>query len=287
MSIYQLREMLQIAPELSEHIKQASDYENFSTASREDTLVSAVKANYMVKIAKKIVDPEELSKVATATRLYGLEDQVRELTDLLIQGSTSALEKSASEAATLRDLKVAESYIEAETTGFCDIEKVAEAAQELYDSYPDDVTSEVVKTYAGANVFIKQAAVEALKARARIVPAFEKMAHIVEATDASHLSRSQVRTIASAVTQMDKEAGLCTKGFNFYKEAFVTKEAASSALLVNCGGKQIGIEKLMSAPIGDILGDDVARQMGTDPYEVKAAVEALPRDSQQLLARYL
>ena len=285
MSIYTLREMLEIAPELADHVKQASDLDDFSTNSKEDTLVSSLKATYLVKIAKKVVCPETLTKVATATRLYGLEDQVKELTDLLVAGN---LEKAASVPFYFtHDLRLAESYIEAETSGFCDIEKVAEAAQELFDSYPDDVESELVRTYAGANVFVKAAAVEALKARARIVPMFEKMAHIVEATDASSLTQSQVRTISQVVTQMDKEAGLCTKGFNFYKEAFLTKEAASSSLLVNCAGKKVGIEKLMRANIGDILGNDVAAHLGTDPYEMKAAIEALPRDSQQLLARYL
>lgn len=287
MSIYTLREMLDIAPELSEHIKQASELDGFNTSTKEDALVSALKAGYLVKVAKKVVDPQVLEKVAQASALYGIDSQVADLLALL---NTNVMEKAASEAegfSLTRDLKVAESYIEAETSGFCDIEKVAEAAVELYDSYPDDITSEIVRTYAGVNTFVKSAAVLALRARAKIVPEFEKLASIVDATCASQLDRSQIRTIASAVTQMDKEAGLCAAGFNFYKEAFVTKEAARSSLVVNVAGKQIGIEKLLRAPIGDILGDDVAAQMGSDPYEVKAAVEALPRDSQQLLARYV
>lgn len=285
MSIYTLREMVELNPEIAGLVKQASDIDDFSTNTKEDTLVSSLKAAYLVKIAKKVVNPDTLTKVATASRLYGLEDQVKALVDTMSAGS---LEKSASEPVDyLKDLNLAQSYIESETSGFCDIEKVAEASQELYDAYSNDITSEVVRTYAGANVFVKEAAVEALKARARIVPVFEKVAEMIEGTNSEDFTMEQARSISQVITQMDKEAGLCTKGFNFYKEAYLTKSAASSALLVNCDGKKVPIEKVLRAPIGDILGNDVAAHLGSDPYEVKAAVEALPRDAQRLLARYL
>lgn len=280
MTIHALRETLELVPEAAELCKKASVADGFPTDSKDSTIASALKLNYMVKIAGEKVQPEDVSKVYLAANLYGVLDKVAEFTDLMQQRVHIKQASVTNESA---ELRVAESYIETQTCGFMDIEKVASASAELYDNYSEDVSSPVVKRYACAEVFVKEAAVAALNGRNSVAPnkGFDKLATILEASDFSKFSQEEVRNIASCVTQLDKRA--CLMGYDFYKEAFITKEAACSALMVNVDKQQVPVENILRAPVGSILGEDVAKEMGSDPYQVKAVVEALPLDMQKLL----
>lgn len=280
MSIHALRETLELVPEAIELCKSASVSDGFPTDSRESTLASALKINYMTKIAGERVSSEDMVKVSTAIKLYKLASEVESLSEKM---SKRDLEKKASHAEKVEELRIAETYIESQAHGIVDLEKVASASSELYDAYSDDIASSTVRRYACGDVFIKQAAVEALNGRHRIAPhqGFDKLAHILEASDFSKFDIDEIRSIASCVTKLEKRAHLT--GLDFYKEAFMTKEAAASALMVTVDKQQIPVENILRAPVGQILGEDVAREMGSDPYQVKAVVEALPLDMQKLL----
>ena len=73
------------------------------------------------------------------------------------------------------------------------------------------------------------------------------------------------------------------RGYNFYNEAFITKEAAASALMIKLDNTEVPVENVLRAPIGHILGEDVAKEVGSDPYNAKTVLETLPLDMQRLL----
>lgn len=283
MTIHALRDVLELVPEAEELCKQASIEDGFPTNSKDSTIASALKLEYMVKVAGEKVSLEDVRRVNLAARLYGVMDKVAELSTTL---QDRALIKQAAELVNEdQDLRIAEDYIETQTCGFMDIEKVASASSELYDAYEADIKSPVVKRYACAEVFVKSAAVAALKSRHNRAPTngFDKLASIIEASDEDRFSQEEIRSIADCVTKLDKRAGITTDGYNFYKEAFITKEAAASSLMITLDRQKVPVENILRVPVGSILGDDVAKEMGSDPYTIKAVAESLPSDMQKLL----
>lgn len=282
MTVHALRETLTLVPEAIELCKQASVEDGFPTNNADSTLSSALKISYMTKVANEKVPYEDRQKVALAVSLYGLQEKVAELSHTL---SLRHIEKQAAERDLREEVAVAESVIESEAYGFVNLEKVASMAIELYDTYEEDITSPVVRRYACADVFVKEAAVRALECRAKVAPnrGFDKIASIVAASDVDKLTKEDVRNIAHCVSHLDKVAGLSMDGYNFYSEAFITKEAACSSLMVKLDSSNVPVENILKAPIGSILGDDVAKEIGADPYNAKTVIEALPLDMQRLL----
>jgi len=282
MTVHALRETLSLVPEMVELCKQASVEDGFPTNSKDSTLASALKAVYMVKVANEKIPAEDFARLNTAVALYGLTEKVAELSHTM---SLRYIEKQASERDRTEEIRLAESVIESEAQGIVDLEKVASISAELYDSYEEDITSPLVRRYACADVFSKEAAVLALTCRDKIAPArgFDKIASIVSASDADKLTQEDVRNIATCVARLDKQAGLAASGYNFYAEAFITKQAACSALMVKLDNAQVPVENILKAPVGSILGDDVAAEIGSDPYNAKTVLESLPLDMQRLL----
>lgn len=282
MTVHILKQALERVPEAYELCKSASIGDGISTASKENTLASAAKLIYMDKVACMRVNPDDMMKVATAVKLYGLSSVVSDMADKMIKGE---LMKVASEQEIRNEVVVAEEVFMTKMAGVGNIEKRAHVASKLYDSYSDFVTNPAVKRYACADVFSKEAAVRALTSRASVAPnmGFDKIATIVEASDFDKLSLEDKRSIAQCVTELDKRAGLAWKGYDFYAESFITKQAACSSLMIRIDKTDIPVENILNAPIAHILGQDVASEIGSDPYQAKAVIEALPMDSQRLL----
>lgn len=280
MTVHSLREALTLVPEAAELCKAASISDDLLTDSEASTLASYLRAAYLTKVANQVVPEKDLHRINTAVALYGLMDKAAEFSQKMAQRHVSqTLEKQASDQISSR-VHLAEMLVE-DMSG--NLVKAASAARDLYDSYGEYVTSPLVRRYACGDVFVKEAAVRALRGRAAIshMPEFEKIASIVEASDETKLTQEDLRNIASCVTQLDKKAGLLS--YNFYAEAFITKEAAASCLTVTVDKSQVPVENILKAPIGNILGEDVAKEIGSDPYQAKAVVESLPLDMQRLL----
>lgn len=284
MSIHNYRNILEILPESSDLVKSASVSDGLPTDSEASTLMSALQVVYMTKIANQAVEEADIKRVSLATTLYGLMDKVAELSQLMISRSHEKQASSGIDVET--QVRIAESEVEVATTGLHkDIEKIASASQELYDGYGDMVESKVVRRYACGDYLCKSAAVDALEARHYLAPktGFDKLAQIISASDELRFSKDELRQIAGCVTELDKRAGLNARGFDFYKEAFITKQAMCSSLKVTLDKVPVPVENIMKAPIADILGADVASEIGNDPVNAKYVVEALPMDAQRLL----
>lgn len=264
-------------------IKKANINKDFSTDSKDETLATAVEVAYLIKVAHEHVPYHVQERVTKAVNLYGLTQDVTAYMGSMI--SNNAMEKVAS--ANEQELRAAEVIFEGNLAGLVDLEKIASQAEQLDDNYGEMIKSAEVKRYAGEFVLNKVAAVEHLKARHYLTKneEFVKIASIIEASKPDTFTSDDNRLIARAVTMLDKQAKLNVKGFNFYKEAFITKQAAVSALPVTINGKTIAIETLLSksAQLEQIVGE----KMPTDPQTLKAVVESLPLDLQKMICHYV
>ena len=160
----------------------------------------------------------------------------------------------------------------------------------MYDEYGDFVSSDTVKLYAGAGTLNKEAAELALAIRYKRTgnDGFMKVAKVIHGSDVSKLTQEDNRMIAHAVVELEKEAQLF--GMNFYKDAFMVKEASIlNSTVVKVSGQSIPVSRIMAvAPsISNVIGEDVAKEISEGgPEEIKAIVESLPMDLQKLIAKY-
>ena len=205
----------------------------------------------------------------------------------------SAIEKQAS---TVEDplsigVKQAEANFEGNLSGFgfLGIEKIASAAKDMFDRYGDAVTSDQVKRYAGRAYLNKEAAVLSLANRYHaskdtdFVKIAQMVVNSVRENDFDNIGR-----ICETVTSLDKKAGLDIIGFNFYKEALLTKQSElASSLKVNLAGTSVpweSIQKFGKERIASTMGKDIADGLTGDPANDKAVLESLPIDLQKMLA---
>lgn len=281
MTIHAFREVRTLLPEMTKTASEVS--EGFPVNNRANALMSYLKTEYMLKVANQKVDYDDLVSVHKAVGLFKIAAEAQELSDRMLSRTPTA--QMTKQAATGQGgVDWAQSLIEHQRHGFPDLEKVAEASERLVDAHGDEVTSPVVRLYAGAEVFVKSAALVALEGRHRRFPqiGFDKIASALASRDT--LTPEEIRGTCRGVVYLDKQCGLASEGWDFYADSFITKKAFVSALTVKVAGKDIPVESILRLPVGQILGDDVAKEMGSDPETVKAVIEALPRDQQQLLA---
>lgn len=295
MLAHNIKDILTIVPEAREFVKQANLEEDFPIDCKDSAAASYLRAHYLIKVAGKSVSEDVFALVKKAVDLYGVKD---ELDGMLVAFNT--IEKSASEYSnstqyglSLRDL---EANFEGDLAGFgfLGIEKAASVASDMVERYGSEIQSEQVKRYAGQAWLNKQAAVTTLANRFHAtkgkVPEYVKVARTI-VDDVRENDYAAIRDICSTVTQLDKKAGLDIIGFNFYKEALITKQAAfEGALTVNLAGEEVPYTKVMAFGkdrIGAHMGADIAAEMGHDPVTNKAVLEALPRDLQIMLKTLL
>lgn len=288
MSLSTLSNIQKLLPEVSPLIKKADIDTDFSTRDMVNTVVSNLKMEYLTKVARTAVDQTTEDRLRMAAELYGVQNQISLYSSELVKRASSVnYQKDLA-----KDVRLAEAYLEGKLSGFSpNITKIAEEAESIYDSYSEMVTSPTLKRYAGEAFLNKTAAVNSLRRRTQVTnnKAFEKLAQIVDATRPETLDSDDIRLICRAVTHLDKKAGLDIKGYNFYNEALMEKSASVTSLSVTLAGKPYPVESILALGprLGQALGEDVAKEIGSDPVNAKVVIEALPRDLQQLLASLL
>ena len=289
MTISITNELLAYAPELKELVKSAEQVDSLSTASKGETLFSYVKMGYMEKVAGVAVDNTERMRVLRASTLYGIEKQAKEIVKLI---ETRVKVKQASEMTKQAELAIAQDTFEAMEAGYVNQDKMVKMARALDEAFHDDITSKSIKAYACDGYLSKSAAERSLKSRylATSDEAFNKLAMMLDHLNTDTFTVDDKRKFADFIHGLDKKAGLTAKGFNVYKEIFLTKEAAASAIMVNVSPmKSVSVEKIMAiAPdLAPTIGPDVAKELQGDPINVKHVVESLPLDLKSIIAKYV
>lgn len=276
MPLHTVKKVSELVPEAGALVKRASLEQNMPTGSRDETLVSALELEYMMKVAHTQVDLDDAERVCRAVDLYGLKDEVAAHTQTMVKSASAVLD-------TKHELKRAEDFISSQLmTMNPDLEKIAEVSEGLWDEYNEMIDNDHVKLYAGAGTLVKEAAVLALKHRTVRTgnEEFEKVASVIEATDVSHLTTEDNRAIINAIKGLEKEAHYMET--DLYTDMFMTKEAAVS---ISLGRKQVDATELMkiASQAGDVLGQDIGELLKTAGHN-KAAIEALPMGELQVLA---
>ena len=276
MLAHNIADILTLAPEAKDMVKRASLDDDFPTNNKDSVCASYLRVQFLTKVAGKKVPADKAEFITKAASLYGVKEKL----DQLAMTFNPRMEKTASQ-------RTEELYndFEFNCTGFKQLEKVAALAEQLQDSgFTGD---QRVERYSGHMCLNKQAAVTTLANRYHATKdiSFVKIAQI-----AAHSVKvndfDSIRKLCHTVSELDKKAGLDVIGFDFYREALFTKEAACSALTVCLAGEEVPIEKLEKfgkGNIGAILGDEVAKDYGTDLVNNKYMLEALPVDSQRVL----
>jgi hypothetical protein len=289
MLAHNIKEVLTIVPEAMGFIKEASLEQDFPVDSKDSAAASYLTAAYLVKVAGKALDIDLLRKLEKAASLYGVKDEMDKFIPRFSQ-----MTKQASEEHTPGFIKAAEAMFEGNLAGFLNIEKAAEQAEELMKKYAGQITSSEVHRYSGHAFLNKEAAIQSLANRyyatKQTNPHFIKIARLINDSirEDDFLS---INDICKTVTILDKQAGLDIIGFNFYKEALLTKEAAiAKGLMVRLNGKDVPHTKIAmfgKDRIGSYLGKDIGDAMTGDPVSDKYMLEALPRDLQIQLTNVL
>lgn len=286
MLAYYLPELSKYVPESIGITKRASLSDDFPVSSRDDALTSALAINLMETKHHRLPDDTVLTKVASAVVMYGVTDDLASLSALLTQ--RVAAESTPSEEVSF--LTKQASFL-GDLSGFTDVSALAASAEDLYDTAPDGAAlDDAVLRYAGAAYITKQAALSALNARTARSghPGYEKIASALEGI--SYLTPSDMdvnRVLCREVSDLDKEAGLHAVGFDFYREALITKVAGfKTGLTVMLAGSQVPydtIDRIGKDTIGQYLGNDVANEYDSGPENFKQVLETLPLDLQKIL----
>jgi hypothetical protein len=292
MLAHNLKQILQIVPEAKELIKKADIEQDYPLDNKDSCIASYLRYVYLTKVAHKPVEIETVQMIEKAAELYGVKSIVGPLQMKLEKYAQEKFKMSLHDAQQLT-VKQAEVVFEGSLTGFADIEKAAQEAIRLDQTYGKDITSEEVNRYVGRAFFDKRAAVDALQARGMATgkEVFNKFAEIIDRSMEGDEAPEVLRDICEKVAALDKKAGLHLKGFNPYKEFLITKEARiRTILMVKVAGQQVPYEKLMklgSHRIGQYLGKEVQASMTGNPLNDKAVIESLPLDSQRVLQSLL
>lgn len=292
MLAHNLKQILQIVPEAQDLIKKADIEQDYPLDSRDASIASYLRYIYLTKVAGKHVEVETVKQIEKAAELFNIKPIIGPLQIKLEKYAQEKFKMSLDNAQHLT-VKQAEAIFEGDLAGFIDIEKAAQEAIKLDQTYGKEVTSEEVNRYVGRAFFDKRAAVGALQARSTATgkEVFNKFAEIINRSMEGTETPDVIRDICEKVVVLDKKAGLHLKGFNPYKEFLITKKASiRSILMVKVAGTQVPYEKLMklgSHRIGQYLGKEVQASMTGDPMDDKAVIESLPLDSQRILQSLL
>ena len=289
MIAYTLKHIVELVPGALEHVKQASIDQELPLDNRDSTIASALSIQYHQHVDGKPVDIFAIEKVAHAVDLYGVGDIVSDLTSDLIEANRA--HAVAAHFNPAGDYHVKAAGFAGNMTGFKDIEALADEATALYKEAQDlgVDASEPVTRYSGHAYLHKQAAIESLAARYQASgdKGFAKLAAALGRLTTEALPHATVQDICRTVTSMDKQAHLDVKGFDFYREALLTKEAeVASVLRVRLAGQEIPYEKIQRVgrdTVAHYIGEDVAKEMDGGPANFKQVAETLPLDLQRVL----
>jgi hypothetical protein len=288
MLAYTLKEILELVPEALPLVKEAHINEDMPLGNRDSCIATALQMKYHEHIHYKPVDVFALDKIASAVKLYDVQGIVEDLTDKLVKAA-------AQRQTTLsRDSKA--EYFQKQAAfqqeAFDNPERLANLAQALFKeaqhlNLAEHEIDEKVLRYSGHALLSKEAAISSLAARYHATKNadFVKIATALDRLDTFKVKPETVQDLCTTISTLDKEAGLQSIGFDFYKEAFITKEALTSLNVKLCD-RQVPYEKIARAGrdrISQYIGEDLAQEMDRGPMNTKYAFEALPRDLQKLV----
>lgn len=287
MLAHNLKAILTLVPEARPMVKQASLEEDFPYDSKDSVCASYLRVHYLEKVAEKAVDPAISKKITKAAELHGVKTTLDQYLDRFNTFEKKAAETEAKYGMTRREM---EAGFEGELGGFgfLGIEKIASTAKNIYEKFGNEVESLEVRRYAGRAWLNKEAALLTLANRyhATQEPAFVKVARVV-VDSVKENDFDAISQLCDTVTKLDKQAGLDVIGFNFYREALITKQADyNSSMSVNLAGTPVAWEKICKfgkERMASALGKDVADAMTGDPANDKAVLESLPLDMQKML----
>lgn len=291
MLAYTLKEIISLVPEAMPLVKQAHISQDMPLDNRDSCIASALQVKYLSEVEYRPVDVFALEKVAKAVKLYGVQDIVDDLSAKLVKAAQEKQQEQVTKKDELAQFHVKQASFESEMAGFANPAQISEQAQAMYKQAQElNVTpSDQVLRYSGHGYLDKQAAIQSLAARfqASQSPDFVKIAQAIYKLDTCTMKPETVQDICSTVSKMDYEAGLSARGFDFYKEAVLVKQAEiASALKVTLCGKAVpyeSIARLGRDTISQYVGEDVAKDMDAGPLQAKQVLEALPLDLQRLI----
>lgn len=285
MPIHVIKNVLGLVPEVAGHVKKAYVEQDFPTHDLDSTIVSALEIAYLTKVAHVPVDIEDVTRVSTAVKLYGVSDKVHEHVDNMCK--QAVMTKTASQNVE-DEVRQAEELIRSRASVPVGIEKVASQAAELYDNYTDLVTDKTVRLYACAGTLVKEAALAALKVRAERTgnQQFTKVAQIIEASDVEKFSVEDNRTVVNAILTLEKQANYFAS--DIFPEIFSMEKKAA---MVDLGSKKVSPEaiiRLGADRVKTLVGSEVAKLVEShDAASLVAVINSLPLPEKQLLARAL
>lgn len=284
MLAYSLKKVLSVVPEAMDMIKKADIDSEFPVNNKDSAIGSCLAINYLMKVAHERVGFDVVTRVNSAVEYFGATEQVKPLLEK-ISAHAAAEHKKQAQIPEKDVLAYLQAEFEGNLTGFVDIEKVAQQAEFLYDTYKDKITSDEVKRYAGVGFLNKEAAVGSLIARYELSKdeTFLKAARLIQDNE---VNPDNLRKVARVITKLDRETEICSRGFNFYKEAIV-KEANIKVNLAGSSVNYTNIVKFGNERIGQVLGKDIAEGLGKSAMEDKYVLESLPMDLQKVLYSFV
>ena len=289
MLAHNLKEILTIIPEALGFIKEASLELDFPTDNKDSAAASYLTAAYLVKVAGKTLDIDLLKKLEKAASLYGIKEEMDKFIPRFSQ-----MNKEASQKETPVLVKTAEAMFEGNLCGFLNIEDAAEQATQLMIKYASQITSLEVQRYAGHAYLNKEAAITSLANRYYATKQtnshFIKIARLIN-DSVREDDFTTIKDICRTVSTLDKQAGLDLIGFNFYKEALITKQSAlSTGLHVKLAGVNVPYTKIASLGknrIEEFLGKEATAGLSGDCVNDKYVLESMPRSLQLQLNNIL
>lgn len=285
MLAHNMKDILELVPSAYEFVKQASIEEEYPVDNPDSAIASGLRINYLIKVAHKPVDLDTINLVKKACILWGVTAKVNELSEGLTKKSSEVSKKDA--AAFKQDV-----FLSKLGSFNTDHAELAKEAAFLVHEYEEHVDSEDVLRYACQGELNKQAAIDALNSRAYVTgnEQFTKLAEALSATK-ERLQTEEIQKLAECVTMLDKKANLQVKGFNFYRETILVKEAdIKSCMTVMINGQDVPYEKIQRLGkdrIAGALGAEFGTALGSGPVSDKEVLETLPLDLQKVLASLL
>ena len=312
-----LREILNDLPQIKPLIKKASVGEEvrsslniaafadranrrFPVNSAADTILSKAYATKVANLADGV-----MAEIDTALDMYRVDRNLFTTTKVahakrepnyLLEGQRKwELSKDTSIKLAEQALFRNKNKLAPKTLSTASLKLIKEA-----HSRGEEVNTRTLK-YAGLVQCDSKYASDWLEARAHkatnanVASAFTKLSGVMAKVDNS-ISRDDLIKVSSAINKLDKVAGF-TK---FYgrklpdpvETIFNTKTAMQPIL--NLGGKDIPISKLMSVPpeaYGDILGSDIVDEITEGgeiaPDKLSAILDTLPKDMKDSLVKEL
>lgn len=285
MLAYDMPSILSIVPDAVGFTKQASFNEEYPLDSADSVAASALRVQYLTKVAGQHVDYSTQERVQSAVQAFGLEEEVAKHSAQITKYASAKKNAdlySASETASLQE------EILAGSLGYGqDLVKVAAEAGRIVSNFDTDF-SETTLRYSASMPFGETELLSAIEKRAHLTKdeRYFQIHKVIEDFSVQALNsadREKRAHVALAIASVDQEIHY---NGDIYREAFV-KEASVNIKLHKKTVSFIDIQRLGKDHIGDILGKDVASALTGDAANDKAVLESLPMNEKAALERFL